>query len=65
MAVVGLVGALKFRPALLLAVPYVIWRRPRKSHGAPMAVMAQRVAVDASRSASQLKGAVRHKVMVI
>ncbi len=65
MAVVGLVGALKFRPALLLALPYVIWRRPRKSHGAPLAVMAQRVAVDAGRSASQLKGAVRHKVMVI
>jgi glycosyltransferase involved in cell wall biosynthesis len=64
-AMVGLVAALKFRPALLLALPYLIWRRPRMVHDNPLAVMAQSVAVDAGRSVSQLRGSLDHKVMVI
>jgi GT2 family glycosyltransferase len=65
-ALVGLLGAVKFRPALLLALPYALWRRPRKEYGAhPWAIVAQLVAVDASRSLSHVKGSLRHKVMVV
>ena len=65
-AVIGLLAAVKFRPALLLALPYALWRRPRKKYGAhPFAVVGQMIAVDAGRSVSQVKGSLRHKVMVI
>jgi GT2 family glycosyltransferase len=65
-AVFGLIAAIKYRPALLLAVPYLLWRRPRKSYGEhPWAVVAQLVAVDASRTSGHLKGSLQHKVMVI
>jgi GT2 family glycosyltransferase len=63
--VVGLLIGLRFRPALLLAAPYLWWKRPRALSGQAVAVSAQGVAVDAARTVSQLRAAVTHRVWVI
>jgi len=66
LAVVGVaVGLLRFRPTLLLALPYLWWRRPRGDAPDPLRYLTESVAVDAARSAGQLLGAVEHKVLVI
>jgi GT2 family glycosyltransferase len=65
LAVVGLLGALRFRPALLLTLPYLWWRRPRQVQPDRYRLIAQSVAVDAARSASHLRAAVENRVMVI
>jgi GT2 family glycosyltransferase len=64
-AVVGLVAALRFRPALLLALPYLWFVRPRRGQVDPLRTMATGIIVDASRSASQLRAAVANRVLVI
>jgi GT2 family glycosyltransferase len=63
--VVGLLTALRFRPALLLALPYLWMRRPKKDFPDPLRFMVQTMAVDAARSAGQLRAAVANRVMVI
>jgi GT2 family glycosyltransferase len=64
-AVAALLVALRFRPALLLALPYLWWRRPRRAMPAPLTLAAQTVAVDAARSVGQLRGAVRSRTFII
>jgi GT2 family glycosyltransferase len=66
LAVVGLVvGLARYRPALLLAAPYLWWRRPRADQPDPWRLMAENIAVDAARSAAQIHGAVSHQVLVV
>jgi GT2 family glycosyltransferase len=65
LAAVGLVAGLRRRPALVLALPYLWRRRPRAGLQGTLRFFAQNVAVDASRSAGQLWGAVQHRIMVI
>ncbi len=65
LALGALVVALRFRPALLVALPYLWWRRPVRGLPKPMQMVAQTVAVDAARSTGQLRGAVSHRVFVV
>jgi GT2 family glycosyltransferase len=64
-AVVGVIAALRFRPSLLLALPYLWLRRPRNDVPDPFRFMAENMAVDAARSAGQLRAAVENRIMVI
>jgi GT2 family glycosyltransferase len=65
LAVVGLVAGIRMRPALLLALPYLWWRRPRLDQRDPLRLAAQTVAVDAARTTGQLRGAVRYRTFVV
>jgi GT2 family glycosyltransferase len=64
-AAVGIVGAIWFRPSLLLALPYALWRRPRRGREHPLRYTAESIAVDAGHAVGQLKGAVAHRIWVI
>ena len=64
-ATVGLLGALRWRPAAVLALPYAWRRRPRAGLQGTPRFVAQSVAVDAARSVGQIWGAVAHRVAVI
>jgi GT2 family glycosyltransferase len=65
MAVVGLVASLRFRPAILLALPYAWLRKPHWDFPNPLRYVAESVVLDAAHSAGTLRGAIEHKVMVI
>jgi GT2 family glycosyltransferase len=65
LAVVGILAAIRFRPAILMALPYVWWRRPRMGMPRPLDLALETVAVDAARSVGQLRGALLHRVLVI
>jgi GT2 family glycosyltransferase len=65
LAGLGLIAALRYRPALLLALPYLWMRRPRNDVADPFRFMVENVAVDAARSAGQLRAAVENRVLVI
>ncbi|HUC05072.1 MAG TPA: glycosyltransferase [Acidimicrobiales bacterium] len=56
-AVLGVLAALRFRPALVLALPYVWIRRPRGDVPDPIRFMVESMAVDAARSTGQLRAA--------
>jgi glycosyltransferase involved in cell wall biosynthesis len=64
LAVAGLVGALRFRPAILLALPYLRWRRPSLRRGFVRLAL-EIVAVDAARCAGQVSGALSYRILVI
>ncbi len=65
LALAGVAFGVRFRPALLAAVPYLWWRRPslRKKRFALRCL--QVVTIDAARSAGQLHGALRHRILVV
>jgi GT2 family glycosyltransferase len=65
LALIGLLGALLFRPALVLLVPYAWWRRPRWGRPGALRLVGQCVLVDTARTAGQLRGALEHRVLVI
>jgi GT2 family glycosyltransferase len=64
-AVVGVVLATRFRPALLLALPYAWWRRPSVRQRSFFRLCLQIPLVDAARLAGHLRGSVRHRVFVL
>jgi glycosyltransferase involved in cell wall biosynthesis len=65
LAVAGLLGALRWRPAALAVLPYVWWRRPsiRKPDFVPTCIAY--VAVDAARAAGRVSGAVKYRILVL
>jgi GT2 family glycosyltransferase len=65
LAVVGAAVGLRFRPALLLALPYLWWRRPSLRHPSFFRLCVQIPALDAARVAAHLRGSVDHKVFVL
>ncbi len=64
-AVFGALAAARWRPALLLALPYVYWRRPPAGHHRRAALMAERLAVDTAQAAGLLVGSVRSRIVVL
>jgi glycosyltransferase involved in cell wall biosynthesis len=65
LAVVGVVLGLRWRPALLLVLPYARERRPPKGHPRPVAVTVERVYVDVAQAAGVAVGAIRYRVFVV
>jgi glycosyltransferase involved in cell wall biosynthesis len=65
LAVAGLLGATRWRPAAVAVVPYLWWRRPstRKPNFVPMCF--GYVAVDAVRAAGRLSGAIKYRTLVL
>jgi GT2 family glycosyltransferase len=64
-ALAGLLAATKWKPAALAALPYLWWQRPSIRQRDFLVQGFERVAVDAARSAGQLAGAVRYRVLVV
>ncbi|MGI8751460.1 MAG: glycosyltransferase family 2 protein [Acidimicrobiales bacterium] len=64
-AIAGALVGLRWRPALLAALPYLWWRRPsiRQPHFFRLAL--QTPIVDAARVAGQLRGSVRYRILTI
>jgi glycosyltransferase involved in cell wall biosynthesis len=65
LAVLGVVGALRFRPALLLALPYLWLRKPHWDYPNPLRYVAESVVLDAAHCSGTLRGAVESRVLVI
>jgi GT2 family glycosyltransferase len=62
---VGAALGLRVRPALLLALPYLWWRRPSLRHLSFFRLCLQVPAVDAARVAGHLRGSLDHRVFVL
>ncbi len=65
LAVVTMVGALRWRPLLAGVAPYVWLRRPSRRDPRPIRSMLTTAALDAARTAGHVVGAIRHRVLVI
>jgi glycosyltransferase involved in cell wall biosynthesis len=65
MGATGLLLALKWRPAAILAIPYVWWGRPPIRHPNFWRRCAKTVAVDSARTVGILYGALRERTLVI
>lgn len=61
----GLLLALKWKPAALLAAPYIKWRRPPVHQDHFVRQCVETVAVDSARTLGLLYGAIRHRTFVI
>ena len=64
-AVAGLALATRWRPAALLALPYLWWRRPPRGVAQPARYFAECVAVDLAQAAGLAAGSVRHGILVL
>jgi glycosyltransferase involved in cell wall biosynthesis len=64
-AVLGAVVGLRWRPALLLVLPYLWLQRPSIHHLSFFRLCVQIPMVDAARSVGQLRGAITYRVFVI
>jgi GT2 family glycosyltransferase len=64
-AAVGLLLGLKFRPALLLMLPYLWWQRPSIRRLSFFRLCLQVPAVDAARVAGHLRGSLDHRILVL
>jgi GT2 family glycosyltransferase len=64
-AAIGAVVGLRFRPALLLALPYLWWRRPSVRRLNFLRLCLQVPVVDAARVAGHLRGSVECRVLVV
>jgi GT2 family glycosyltransferase len=65
LALLGSIAAKRWRPAAILALPYLWWQRPSIRQPGFVKTGLQIVAVDAARCAGQLSGAVSNRVFVI
>lgn len=61
----GLLGSIRWKPAALLALPYIWWRRPSAREPAFARRCVETVAVDSARTAGIVYGAVRHRMFVV
>ena len=64
-AVLAVVAALRFRPALVLALPYLWWRRPSVRHLSFFRLCLQVPVVDAARVAGHLRGSWDNRALVV
>lgn len=64
-ALAGLVLATRWRPALLLVVPWLRWRRPPEGHHRYAALLAERAAVDAAQAVGLAVGSATHRTLVL
>jgi GT2 family glycosyltransferase len=64
-AVVGLAVGWRFRPALLAALPYMLWRRPSIRQVSFLRLCVQIPLVDAARVAGHLQGSVANRVFIV
>ena len=64
-AVVGGLLGLRFRPALVLVLPYVWWQRPSVRHPSFFRLCVQKPVLDAARVAGHLRGSVAHGIFVL
>jgi hypothetical protein len=64
-AVIGAVAGMRFRPAFLLALPYLWWRSPSYRRANFLRLCLQIPSVDAARTIGHIQGAVAHRVVVI
>ena len=62
---VGLIGALRWRPAALLALPYIWWRRPSVREPDFARRCVETVVVDSARTAGIVYGGIRHRLLVV
>ena len=65
LALIGVAASPRFRPALLLALPYIWWRVPPIGHPRFVRLCLEIPVVDAARTMGHLRGAVAHRVLVI
>jgi len=65
LALLGVTLGLRFRPALVLAAPYLWWRVPPIGHANFLRLCLEIPAVDAARMVGQVRGAVSNRVLVI
>jgi glycosyltransferase involved in cell wall biosynthesis len=64
-AVIGLLMGIRRRPALLLALPYVWWRRPSMRHLSFFRLCLQVPVVDGARVIGHLRGSLAQRVFVL
>ncbi|MBV9486999.1 MAG: glycosyltransferase family 2 protein [Frankiaceae bacterium] len=64
-AAVGAIAATRWRPAVLAAVPYLVWRRPSVSQGQFARGCVETVIIDSARTAGNLIGSVRSRTLVL
>jgi GT2 family glycosyltransferase len=65
LAAVGVLTGLRFRPALALALPYVLLRRPSYKETNFLLLCLQTPVVDAARIVGHVQGAIENRVLVI
>jgi glycosyltransferase involved in cell wall biosynthesis len=64
-ALIGATLAIRTRPALLLALPYLWWRRPSARHLSFFRLCLQIPVVDGARVVGHLRGSLEHRVFVL
>ncbi|HUC05066.1 MAG TPA: glycosyltransferase family 2 protein [Acidimicrobiales bacterium] len=64
-ALAGLALSLRFRPALLLVLPYLWWQRPSVRHLTFFRLCLQVPVVDAVRVAAHIRGSLEHGIFVL
>lgn len=64
-AVAGVLTALRWRPALVAALPYLWWRRPSIRRPRFVQMCLGNLAVDAARAVGQLHGAIKYRTFVV
>lgn len=62
---IGLLLALRWRPALVLAVPWLRWHRPPPRHHRYVALFAERFAVDSAQTAGHIVGSIRARTLIL
>lgn len=65
LALVGVLLARRFRPALLLLVPYVVKRRPSVRHASFLRLCFQIPIVDAAQTIGHLRGSIENGIFVL
>ena len=65
LAVLGMAAAIRVRPAAMLSLPYLWWRRPSVRQPGFFRLCLQIPAVDAARCVGQVRGAIESRILVI
>ena len=65
LALLGVALGLRFRPALVLALPYLWWQRPSIRYRTFFRMCFQVPVVDAVRVAAHIRGSLEHRVFVL
>jgi GT2 family glycosyltransferase len=65
LALVGVIVGLRFRPAFLLTLPYLWWRRPSMRYISFFRMCLEVPLVDLVRAVSHLEGSVKYRILVL